>query len=85
MPFDFGKFLQAFPWVNPAHVMRPKAGPGEGTCTYSRQHSGLRKLQRAMNRGTLPGELLNIIDLAVNSAHKRRAKYMHSHRRRYGS
>lgn len=47
-----------------------------GKCNFNRKHSGLRKLMRAMRRGTLDAEHQLDIRLAEGDARDRRFVYM---------
>lgn len=50
--------------------------PYKGKCRFNRKHSGMRKLMRAMRRGTLDAEHLRDIRLAEGAGRDRRHKYM---------
>ena len=50
--------------------------PYKGDCNFNRKHSGLRKLMRAMRRGTLDPEHQRDIRLAEGAGRDRRHKYM---------
>ncbi len=54
-----------------------KSRPFKGSVRIG-QHSSLRKLKRAMRRGTVPPERQVIIDTAMHNAAKRAEVYMHS-------
>lgn len=56
---------------------RPKRRlPYKGDCKFNCKHSGLRKLMRAMRRGTLDAEHLRDIRIAEGDARDRRFVYM---------
>lgn len=44
-------------------------------------YSSLRKLKRAMRRGTVPAERQLVIHFAMEKAAKRRSKYLSAHKR----
>jgi len=53
-----------------------------GKCRFNRKQSGLRKLMRAMRRGTLDVEHQRDIRLAEGDARDRRWVYMSAYQRR---
>jgi hypothetical protein len=60
-----------------AYSSKYRREPGTGAVKFGHD-SGLRKLKRAMRRGMVPAERMQVIDTAERSAARRHYRYMHA-------